>query len=419
MKRFILWFLISIALPVVFTRAGSAENSSIDGSFESRKKPANIFTQGRILLDIRTRYEYARQEPLDASNAGTIRTRLGYQTPEFRGFSGLIEIENTIVLDESAYDAFPGQQGKRGKTLIADPWNLELNRVQLSYKGKDGTLKAGRQRIVLDNERFVGNVGWRQNEQTFDAFALLNHSIKNLSFFYGYLDRANRIFGVNADSEVQRRFEMNTHLFNAKYEGCPLGKIGGYAYLIRVENAMANSGDTYGVFFDGAYDLVENFKLTYRAEYAYQKENSESPAGSSFGLDYYHFTFNAIRNGFKTGAGFEGLEGDGQRGFGTPLATGHKFNGWADVFLNTPSEGLEDIYVSTSMTFQRAITLGAVYHIFQSWKGNTDYGQELDLVGTWKINRHFKMTAKYADFIADSASFNDVKKFWMQLDINF
>ena len=37
---------------------------------------------------------------------------------------------------------------------------------------------------------------------------------------------------------------------------------------------------------------------------------------------------------------------DGKVAFNTPLATKHKFNGWADKFLGTPKEGLEDVYLT-------------------------------------------------------------------------
>ena len=55
-------------------------------------------------------------------------------------------------------------------TLINDPDEVELNRAQLSYAlNKDLSATIGRQRILIDDQRFIGNVGWRQNEQTFDS----------------------------------------------------------------------------------------------------------------------------------------------------------------------------------------------------------------------------------------------------------
>ena len=39
---------------------------------------------------------------------------------------------------------------------------------------------------------------------------------------------------------------------------------------------------------------------------------------------------------------------DGKKGFATPLATGHKFQGFADKFLTTPNDGVQDLYVGVA-----------------------------------------------------------------------
>ena len=43
--------------------------------------------------------------------------------------------------------------------------------------------------------------------------------------------------------------------------------------------------------------------------------------------------------------GIEILANDKETSFATPLATLHKFNGFADQFLATPSQGLEDKFL--------------------------------------------------------------------------
>ena len=66
--------------------------------------------------------------------------------------------------------------------VVADPESYEINRLQLTNTSIiDTTITLGRQRIVLDDHRFVGNVGWRQNEQTFDALRVVNKHIPNLT----------------------------------------------------------------------------------------------------------------------------------------------------------------------------------------------------------------------------------------------
>ena len=53
----------------------------------------------------------------------------------------------------------------------------------------------GRQRITLDDHRFIGNVGWRQNEQTFDSVRVTTNLIPDLKLDYSYIWEVQRIFG--------------------------------------------------------------------------------------------------------------------------------------------------------------------------------------------------------------------------------
>jgi len=77
-------------------------------------------------------------------------------------------------------------------------------------------------------------------------------------------------------------------------------------------------------------------------------------------------------------AGWEVLEGGDGGAFSTPLATLHAFNGWADRFLATPPDGLEDRFVSLSGAAGR-LTWRVVFHDFGAQAGGADYGRELDL----------------------------------------
>ena len=80
--------------------------------------------------------------------------------------------------------------------VVADPEITELNRLQLAYTGvEDATFTVGRQRVILGDARYVGNVGFRQNEQTFDAVRATISAIENVTINYLYLDRVHRILG--------------------------------------------------------------------------------------------------------------------------------------------------------------------------------------------------------------------------------
>jgi hypothetical protein len=113
------------------------------------------------------------------------------------------------------------------------------------------------------------------------------------------------------------------------------------------------------------------------------------------------------------------MEGNGVRGFSTPLATLHKFDGWADKFLTTPPNGLERRYVTLGYTkkglgFLDTVSANAVYTEFDSNRLSIDYGSEVDLQLQAKYQR-FNLLLKYADYNADRFA-TDTHKYWVQLD---
>jgi hypothetical protein len=65
----------------------------------------------------------------------------------------------------------------------------------------------------------------------------------------------------------------------------------------------------------------------------------------------------------------------------TPMATLHKFNGWADLFLTTPANGLTDMYVGASYKFDRVkfvkgLNAAVTWHDYNSDARSLHYGSE-------------------------------------------
>lgn len=391
---------------------------AVAGSTMTNAYEADWFP-GKILVDGRLRYESADQTGLQQSDAVTYRLRLGYEVPISEWATFLAEGEGTLDFQFAEYDAYPGAQGEPGHTVIADPQNLELNRLQLSLDMDPVGAVIGRQRIIRNNARFIGNVGWRQNEQTFDAIGITYTPLKELNLYYAYLDAANRIFGIRADASVQRQFELKSHVLEAQYDFANGMKAGAYGYLIGIENSAGDSSDTFGIWFTSVQSLNQDgLSMDWRAEYAKQTENSHSPANADFSLGYYHMTIGLTQKGLgNLTLGYEVLEGDGSRGFSTPLATLHAFNGFADLFLATPANGLADIYVKAGIPVSANVSAALVYHEFQADHGSASYGKEIDAVCSWKINDSMSATAKAAFF--DGKTLPDVTKFWLQLDMKY
>jgi hypothetical protein len=369
------------------------------------------------IIDTRLRFEGVDQDPMaEEAEALTLRARLGFETGKAFETSFLAEGEFVWPLKD---DYNSTTNGHTAFPTVPDPENYEVNRLQFTNTSiPQTTVTLGRQRILLDDQRFVGNVGWRQNEQTFDALRVVNKTVKNVTFDATYLNQVNRVFGRNSP---QGRYNGDTFLGNVSYQ-FPVGKLTGFGYwlefdpIANVPAAVRDSSETFGLRFAGERPLSK-FKLGYIASYATQQQYSDNPL--NFDNDYYLLEFTGTYRQFSLGAGLETLEGNGVKGFTTPLATLHKFQGWADKFLTTPVNGVEDRYANAGVTLKGVGPLDTLsaqlsYHDYQAERISQNYGSEIDLQIQAKWQR-FLGTVKYGDYDAD-ALFTDTTKFWVQLE---
>ena len=379
-------------------------------------------TSGTVHADFRLRYEGVTQDnTLKDASALTLRSRLGYTTGDFKGFSAMMEFEDSravLGVDDysvppTGFNTDPGT-GKPEYSVIADPATTELDQAFLRYKSEQLDLKGGRQVIILDNARFVGDVGWRQDRQTFDGLNVVYAPIENMRLTYAYIDQRNRIFAdaANVDS--------SDHLLNGSYN-TDFGKVVAYAYLLEDEDNPVNNGlDTYGLSFKGG-TKIDRATLLYAAEFAFQ--NSELGATEN-DANYMLLEIGALANGITTKIGYEVLGSDGANyGFSTPLATGHKFNGWADQFLGTPKEGLVDIYISAGGKLAGG-KWAVIYHDFaadESTNTVDDLGSEFDLLYARKFAKNYNAGIKYAHYSAGDVAAKkvDTDKLWLWVGASF
>lgn len=377
-------------------------------------------------LDMRARYEFVDQnDPTNKkkAHARTLRTRLGATTGKWNGFDLSAEFENIVALGGDPYfsGARPLGNGKVGRDGVLDPEGTEINQYWIRYVGLMGTTATlGRQRLILDNARFIGNVGWRQNEMTYDAFSVINNGLlPKTTLTYAYVGNAN--FVSFAD------FKMTSHLANARFAYSPVFNLTGYAYLLDFEVDLAARRDTQtlGLRAFGAVPFAQDFSFLYTAEIADQSDYQDSPAtvDAQYGLLEVGAGYKALANA-KIGYETLGSNG-GLYGFQTPLGTNHAFQGWADLFLATPNEGVNDLYLSVGGTVLKA-NLAAMYHDYKSDSGSTHYGREINLQAVYPLNFYTNLTVKYADYQADEVNAGfpaarniDTQKFWVMAEYKF
>jgi hypothetical protein len=373
------------------------------------------------LIDLRLRWENVDQDGIAReADAATFRARTGAELSA-GDWRLLGEAEATVGLVERY---FSGLNGKTQYPLIPDPDNFELNRLQLQYRGLPKTMiTAGRQRINIDDQRFVGSVGWRQNEQTFDAVRVEYGDPKGLQADLIYAWSVRTIWGTDGVGARQQAIRGDNVFATASYP-TPIGKLGAFAIIVDQDEAIVSayrqSSQSYGLRLAGSQPLSKVVKLTYAASYARQSDHGKNP--NDYSADYALAELGFDIGALKLGAGYELLGADGGApftSFQTPLATLHKFQGWADKFLTIPPNGLQDYYASAGYGWKRvagldAINVSAVYHRFDSDRLDQHYGNEWNALISAKKGR-WTATAKLASYDADEFA-TDTRKLWLQLE---
>lgn len=387
----------------------SGQSVAADGFLDGLE---SMVTNGSASLDFRYRYEQVDQDGFDKdAKASTLRSRLTLTSGSIGGFSALLEFDDVTAIGPDDYNSTTN--GKVEFPIVADPEGTDFNQGWIQYAAGDSKGTLGRQRILHGNQRFVGGVAWRQNEQTYDSLRGQFKLCDSFDLDLAYVDQINRPFGPD-DGAQPAEWEGDSFFARADYALGENHTLAGFGYLIDVDpitgyagaRAQDNSTTTFGVEYSGKLG-----PMNLMASYATQSDSGDSDL--DYRTDYLLLeggtTFGII--GLKVG--YEVLAADDGVGFKTPLATLHKFQGFADKFLDTPADGLEDIYVSLNGALG-PVKLAAIYHDFTAEDSSEDLGSELDLVATWPIDKRFSLQAKFASFDSDNkARFDDTDKFWI------
>lgn len=385
--------------------------------------PAGVAHAQHVTLkplgEARLRYEQVDQDGITAdADALTLRLRAGVEAKAGR-WSALVEGQGNLAVVDGYFD---GLHGAATRPLVADPENIALARAQLRYAAPSFAITAGRQRIALDDERFVGAVPFRQNGQSFDAVRAEITPIKGVKADLAYAWNVRTIWGIDGAGARQQAVSGD-NLFGNVSVATPVGKVAAFAYLVDQDEAAMQgfrmSSQSYGVRLHGSQKLG-TAKLAYQLSYARQSDWHRNP--NDYRADYWLADVAVDLGAPRVGVGYETLSADNGvalTSFQTPLATGFKYQGWADKFLVTPPDGVRDLYASAGWGWNavgpfKGVTLQVVYHDYRSDRASRSYGDEIDLLASAKLGK-FTASARYAHYDADNFA-TDTDKFWLQLD---
>ncbi|MGX5915373.1 hypothetical protein ACR0ST_11640 [Aliidiomarina sp. Khilg15.8] len=359
-----------------------------------------------VSLDLRYRLEHVEQDTNKDALASTLKTRLGIQTGSAYGWQGIVEVDNVTVVGNDLYNST--RNNRPEYAVVADPRGTDINQALLRYSGAGGLqLDLGRQRINQLNQRFIGGVGWRQNEQTFTGYRLQQRWENGLYVDLSRLHNVHRIFGPKGSAA-----EQPGELYNA------LGGIRGDAYHVALfyhdfdfSRWAPRSSRTYGAQLEyaGQYTSTLSWKLQLVA--ARQESQHANPTDATHG---YHLI--ALDNSYQQNSlrvGMERLAGDGVTAFQTPLATLHAFQGFTDLFLVTPADGVRDYFMRVGAPWHGVkLSLGA--HYFTSDQNRSKYGHELNMSVSQPLNERLSLLYKGAYYDASSYGVN-TRKLWFMV----
>ena len=394
---------------------------------------------GKPMTNFRLRYESVDQEAfqpapnatekLDNTHAFTLRSLIGWQTAPFHNFSFAAQLTDVHEFNHNFNDRRENlsEPGKANYANIVDPSFTDVNQLFIDWTGiKNTRVRLGRQQVNLDNVRFIGDIGFRQNMQVFDGVSVLNKSIPDTEIFAAHFDQVRQI-----NTELR---QGDIEIVNAKYRISPSESLVGYAYLVDVANLGQNNGNplavstaaqggnglgssqdlvktattdasskTFGLRLDGARVIDPTWKVLYTAEYA--KQTDYKDGNELIDAHYYKLGGGAMYNTWSIRIDQEKLSSnDGKYAFQTPLGTNHLFQGWADHFLATPRQGIEDTFVTVAGSIGKA-KLQAEYHVFKSdekfqsvGKLGDKYGTEFDASVMYPFSDKISGKLEYAKF---------------------
>lgn len=355
---------------------------------------------GSPILNLQLGYEYSDfddSSDLDAAEGLTLRARYGYQTKEWNHISGKIVGQSIINFTEDF--RYPGG-GADDHDIIADPPGTRIHEGYLDFTLIPDTLvRVGRQEIILDDARLLGNVGWRANAQSVDGVLVSYSGIEDYAFAAAYVNQVNTILKTGLDLESL----VVLHAARTASEGHRQAL---FSYLLDHEDdtGVADSA-TFGARFDGDCGLAYDLSAAWQTDY---QDSADSDANMVSA--YLAKEIETV----KVGAGYSRLSGqDGDdRPFDTLVGTAHKFNGWTDQFLGTNgggvAAGLQDTWIDAS-TSVKGTKLLARYHWFRTAEDVPSqyagaYGRELELLAKRKINERVSALLKFAQYDAEATS---------------
>ncbi|BAX79398.1 alginate export family protein [Labilibaculum antarcticum] len=294
--------------------------------------------------------------------------------------------------------------------MLHEAWGEILFNESLS-------LKVGRQELVYDDSRILGNVGWAQQARSHDLALLKLKTDENGQFHVG--------LAVNNDSEDLKRTLYTRNYKNMQFAWYNRKSDQFDFSLLFMNVGMQTDVSTTELDLETRYNQTFGTIMNYRpgkisftgSVYA---QTGEHVSGKDLSAHMFNLGMNfPIGAGWKGNVGVEVLSGtdsdetDDYNSFTPLFGTNHKFNGHMDYFYvgnHVGNVGLQDIYGGVNYGKDK-FSFATAVHLFSSQadlysgseKQDKYLGTEVDLSVGYKYSDNVVFKAGYSHlFAADS-----------------
>lgn len=368
-------------------------------------------------LELRPRYNVIDQSDKPERAEGfTVRAIAGFRTPPYRGLRLTLEAIHTDHFRKDFNDD-GAQLAASPYPLLPDPRYTGVNQANVEYAGDSGLrVRAGRQRLRIDNQRWVSDNDFRQIPQLFDGVWAAYGALANTELSGGYFSRMRTTSGDVSDLKLS--------ILHAAWNPAPGHALAAYGYF----HDQAQNGAFTG-FADSSYRVLGlraegaawrwgEIEAPYVLEYAQQRPYAGGD--SRVDANYWRAGAGVAARDWTVRFDYEVKGSNGGRyGLQMPLTDFYAFNGWTLHFFNTPRAGLRDGWVTLRYSLG-TITLDGESHRFRSDFGGTGLGRENDVRLSWSIRGDLVVRLQHARYDPGSGTPDpSIRKTWLTLTYTY
>lgn len=399
--------------------------------------PQQASAQLSIGAQLRTRAEFRDGQGAPLLDGSPSAFFISQRTRLSAGFSGYRFKIKAVLQDVRVW----GQDASTiNRTTIQDNNGLMLHEAwaeilltDTTLKNKSLNLKIGRQELVYDDSRLLGNLDWLQQARRHDA-AVIKYETEQWKLHAGFAYNQNKenATGTLYNPTPPGNYPANTNGGNMykslAYLYASKQIHTGYLSFLLLTDAFTKYHMASGVkiWDTGAWHRVttglyftNKYKIADVTGSAYF-QGGTSASGQD--LNAYLFSVNAyfhLTKTFDAGPGFDyttgGTSGTTNKAFDPLYGTPHKFWGGMDYFYAASAfgnRGLQDYYIKLKYLSRKDLTLNAEVHQFYSASDvppsgsisySRNFGTELDLIASYSLTKIIGIEGGYSYYRSTDA----------------